>query len=128
MPQHDTKKKKELMQIACKLCDASVCEVKTACILVKGDTIVSTSWNSAERHAEIAALQGAQLSLTDNNDYVLYTTRFPCPECSVIIANSGIKKVIYMSDHFTSNNAGRALLESFAVTLEQMPEIEVWRD
>lgn len=128
MPQNDTNKKKELMQKACKLCDSSLCEVKTACILVKGDVIVSSSWNRPERHAEITALQEASLQSNDKNDYVLYTTRFPCPECSVIIANSGIKRVIYMSDHFTSNNAGRAYLESFEVTLENIPEVDVWRE
>ena len=46
-------------------------------------------------HAELNAILNAKTNL---EGCVLYVTLFPCNECAKIIAQTGIKEIIYLSD------------------------------
>jgi len=52
----------------------------------------------------------------------LYVTLFPCNECSKAIIQTGIKKIIYLSDKYHDNietQASRKMLELAGVELEE---------
>lgn len=52
-------------------------------------------------HSELNAILNSTQNL---KDCVLYVTLFPCNECSKIIIQSGIKKVIYANDKYSETN------------------------
>ena len=55
-------------------------------------------------HSEANAL------LNGNNDYkdcTIYTTLFPCNECAKLICQSGIKRVIYLSDKYKDSDMNK---------------------
>ena len=63
-------------------------------------------------HSEANAIThcvGQGMSLKDSR---IYVTLFPCNECAKLIAQSGIKKVIYLSDKYkgTENNAAAKII------------------
>jgi dCMP deaminase len=52
----------------------------------------------------------------------IYVTLFPCNECAKLIIQSGIKKVIYLSDKYTNSDitiASRILLEKSGIEFIQ---------
>ena len=52
----------------------------------------------------------------------IYVTLFPCNECAKLIAQSGIKKVIYLSDKYKdteSNMAAKRIFEMCGIYYEQ---------
>ncbi len=71
-------------------------------------------------HAELnAVLNSTKESL---KDCMIYVALFPCNECSKVIVQSGIKKIIYLSDKFhdlDSCIASRRILDSAGVKCEQ---------
>lgn len=78
-------------------------DVPVGCVIVKNNKIISSGYNLKEkkqkitRHAEIIAIEKAskKLKTWHLDDCILYTTLKPCLMCSVVIAQSRIKKVIY---------------------------------
>ena len=66
-------------------------------------------WNTKEAkythiiHAEINAILNC-INSYDLNGASIYVTIFPCEECSKIIAQCGIKSVIYLSDKYFDTN------------------------
>lgn len=71
-------------------------------------------------HAELNAL----LNYTGTNltGSTIYTTLFPCNECTKAIIQSGIKKVIYLSDKYASTDstiAAKNMLRAAKVKFEQ---------
>ena len=80
----------------------------------------------------IAIITGVLAILNSTRDLkgsTLYVTLFPCNECAKLIIQSGVKKVIYMSDKYAGtpmNIASKKMLDSAGVVYETMPEIEVF--
>lgn len=78
-------------------------DVPVGCIIVQNNKILAKSYNLKEkkqnitRHAEIIAIEKASRKLKNwhLDDCILYTTLQPCLMCSIVIAQSRIKKVIY---------------------------------
>ncbi len=76
-------------------------------------------------HAEPNAILNATTSL---EGATIYVTLFPCNECAKLIIQSGIKKVVYISDKYkdtNSNLASKRMFDSAHVEYEQMNEIKV---
>jgi deoxycytidylate deaminase len=71
--------------------------VRAGCIIVKDDTMISSGYNSLEDHAEKMAIDKCKWKYIDMKDSTLYTNLQPCPECTELIIESKIKKVVYSS-------------------------------
>lgn len=72
-------------------------------------------------HAELNAILNS--SLPSLKGSTLYVALFPCNECAKAIIQTGIKKVVYLSDKYKdsdSTKASRRMLESAGVELEQL--------
>ncbi len=76
-------------------------------------------------HAEPNAILNCTSSLKDST---LYVTLFPCNECAKLIIQSGIKKVIYMSDKYrndVSYIASRRMFDAAGIKYIQMKELSI---
>ena len=76
-------------------------------------------------HAEPNAILNCTSSL---KGATLYVTLFPCNECAKLIIQSGIKKVVYMSDKYrntSSSIASRRMFDAANVEYIQMKDIEI---
>ncbi len=81
-------------------------------------------------HAEANAILNAHGNLDGCAIYIVF---FPCHECTKLIIQSGIKKVVYLSNTFKWGpdvyNASRKMLEHAGVEIEQFvskqPEITI---
>lgn len=66
-------------------------------------------------HAELNAILSSQRDL---NDCIIYTTLFPCNECTKAIIQSGIKEVVYIDDVFKdldTYKASKTMLEKCGI-------------
>jgi len=77
-------------------------------------------------HAEVnAVLNSVQSDLTG---CTLYVALFPCNECAKIIIQSGISRVIYLSDKYADTNSVKASRKMFRISgvalekLDTVPE------
>lgn len=76
-------------------------------------------------HAEPNAILNCTSSLKDST---LYVTLFPCNECAKLIIQSGIKKVVYMSDKYrndVSYVASRRMFDAVGIKYIQMKELNI---
>ncbi|MCR4645100.1 MAG: dCMP deaminase family protein [Oscillospiraceae bacterium] len=70
-------------------------------------------------HAELNAILNSNVPL---HDCTLYVTLFPCNECAKAIIQSGIRRVVYLSDKYAgteANTASRTMLNMAGVETEQ---------
>lgn len=68
-------------------------------------------------HAELNAL--LNYSGTNMKGSKIYTTLFPCNECTKALIQSGIKEVIYMSDKYADTDsviASKRMMDSAGIT------------
>ncbi len=125
-----TKTNIELMQKACLLCDNSTLDVKTGCLAYLGGQVVATGWNhnflETVVHAEMALLDDATRNHINLASTDLYTTRFPCEDCALMLIAQKISTIYYMSNHFTSDNAASGVLLKSGIKLIQIEESTVW--
>ncbi|MFV8225498.1 deoxycytidylate deaminase [Christiangramia aquimixticola] len=73
-------------------------------------------------HAEANAILKVAGSTQSCKDATLYITMSPCKECSKLIHQSGIKRLVYMIDY--KDNSGLEFLKKAGVELEQITELE----
>ncbi len=73
-------------------------------------------------HAEANAILKVAGSTQSCKDATLYITMSPCKECSKLIHQSGIKRLVYHIDY--KDNSGLSFLEKAGVELEQITELE----
>ena len=82
-------------------------DIPVGAIIVKNNKIISKAYNKKEKnnvathHAEILAIQKAckKLKTWHLDDCILYTTLEPCIMCAGAIAQSRIKKIVYMAEN-----------------------------
>ncbi len=100
-------------------------KTKVGAVLVKDSKVLSLGYNGAPRnfpddllpkesnpdlplkeqkntymvHAEVNAILNYGGSLKDLKDSVIYVTVSPCIECSKVLVQCGIKKVIYLEEY-----------------------------
>src|SRR6056297_1705545 len=73
-------------------------------------------------HAEANAILKVAGSTQSCNGATLYITMSPCKECSKLIHQSGIKRLVYSIDY--KDNSGLKFLEKAGVQLVHMPIID----
>ena len=132
-----TKTDIELIKKACLLCDKSPCDVKSGCLLAKDGQILTEGCNfllsgdcsdhkQCAFHAEAAAVGDAAMRGVALGGSTAYVSRFPCEACTRLLVKSGVKKVYYMSNHFSGGNEGLPVFEANSVEVVQIPEEVVW--
>jgi dCMP deaminase len=119
----------------------SYCERKqVGAIIVKGRMIISDGYNGTPTgfenfcedeegytkwyvlHAEANAILKVAGSTQSCQDATLYITLSPCKECSKLIHQSGINRVVYQKGY--KDNSGLEFLEKAGVELVHMPTID----
>jgi len=73
-------------------------------------------------HAEANAILKVAGSTQSCKDATLYITMSPCKECSKLIHQSGISRLVYQIDY--KDNSGLEFLRKAGVELEQITELE----
>ena len=73
-------------------------------------------------HAEANAILKVAGSTQSCKDATLYITMSPCKECSKLIHQSGIKRLVYQIDY--KDNSGLSFLKKAGVELQQISELE----
>lgn len=71
-------------------------------------------------HAELNAILNNRTASFEGNK--IYTTLFPCNECTKAIIQAGIKEIIYLSDKYADTDsviASKKMLEKAGVNLRQ---------
>ena len=86
-------------------------EVPVGAIIVKDNKIISKAHNDRQKrfnilgHAEIKSILKAEKKLKDwrLDDCEMYVTLNPCKMCKMLISESRLKKVIYLSENDKNN-------------------------
>ena len=117
-----------------------------ACIVSQENKILSVGYNGmpigcpddvmpweregAPLHSKYFYVCHAELNAILNNNGLslkgarLYTTLFPCNECAKAIIQSGIKKVIYLSDKYSASDSTIASKKMFALAGIELEEYQ----
>ncbi|KAA3649128.1 MAG: CMP deaminase [Bacteroidetes bacterium] len=109
-------------------------------IIVKDSMIISDGYNGAPSgfdnccedenqktlwyvlHAEANAIMKVAKSTNNSNGATLYITLSPCKECSKLVYQAGIKRVVYMNKY--KDNSGLDFLEKAGVELMHIKNID----
>lgn len=105
-------------------------------VITRNDRIISTGYNGSISagqncnsycdtnikcidavHAEANAISFAAKEGISLNGTTLFCTHSPCYECSKLIIQCGIIRVVYKNDYSTDNGLGKNLLNSKLVEL-----------
>ncbi len=119
----------------------SYCERKqVGAIIVRDKMIISDGYNGSPSgfenccedengltqwyvlHAEANAILKVARSTQTCEGATLYITLSPCKDCSKLIHQSGIKRVVYLEGY--KDNSGLEFLEKAGVQVEQISKIE----
>jgi dCMP deaminase len=113
---------------------------KVGAIIVKDGMIISDGYNGTPAgfdnmcendqgethwyvlHAEANAILKVAKSTQNCKGATLYLTLSPCKDCSKLILQSGIKRVVYQ--HGYKDDAGIAFLKSANIDIEQLEDID----
>ena len=71
-------------------------------------------------HAEANAITKVAKSNNSSQDSILYVTTSPCIECSKLIIQSGIKRVVFCEKY--RDTSGLELLERAGIELTHIPD------
>ncbi len=111
---------------------------KVGALLVKDKMIISDGYNGTPEgfeniceddndttkpyvlHAEANAITKVAKSNNSSQDSTLYVTTSPCIECSKLIIQSGIKRVVFCEKY--RDTSGLELLEKAGIILTHIPE------
>jgi dCMP deaminase len=72
-------------------------------------------------HAEANAIIQAALHGVSVQEAICYVTHFPCLNCTKMLINSGIKRIVYFNDYNVDENA-LAFLRNSGVTYQKFTE------
>ena len=110
-------------------------------LIVKDSMIISDGYNGAPSgfdnccedeegktlwyvlHAEANAIMKVAKSTNNSNGATLYITLSPCKECSKLVFQSGIRRVVYMRGY--KDDAGIKFLDKAGVEIVQIEEEEL---
>ncbi len=70
-------------------------------------------------HAEANAILKLACSTQSAKDATLYLTLSPCKECSKLVLQSGIKKIVYIDEY--SDNDGIVFLKNHGIEILKIP-------
>lgn len=112
---------------------------KVGAIIVKDEMIISDGYNGTPAgfdnccendagethwyvlHAEANAILKVAKSTNNAKGATLYLTLSPCKDCSKLILQAGIKRVVFVNAY--KDNAGIEFLKSAGIIVEQIEEI-----
>ena len=133
------------LKMALEWAKLSYCKRKqVGAIIVKDRTIISDGYNGTPSgfenccedennqtkwyvlHAEANAILKISRSTQSCEGATLYLTLSPCKECSKLIFQSGIKRVVYIQDY--SDNEGLAFLKDAGVEILKISKQELEND
>lgn len=113
---------------------------KVGALIVKDSMIISDGYNGTPTgfdncceddagktlwyvlHAEANAIMKVAKSTNNSNGATLYITLSPCKECSKLVLQSGIKRVVYMNSY--KDDSGLKFLEKAGVEIVHIPNLE----
>jgi dCMP deaminase len=72
-------------------------------------------------HAEANAIMKVARSTNNAREATLYLTHSPCKECSKLILQAGIKRLVYLDAY--KDPAGLELLREGGVMIDQLAEL-----
>lgn len=72
-------------------------------------------------HAEANAIMKVSKSTNNSDGATLYITLSPCKECSKLVLQSGIKRVVYVKQY--KDDSGLRFLEKAGVEVQQIEEL-----
>ena len=120
----------------------SHCERKqVGALIVKDSMIISDGYNGAPSgfencceddegktlwyvlHAEANAIMKVSKSTNNSNGATLYITLSPCKECSKLVYQAGIKRVVYMRGY--KDDSGLKFLEKAGVEVVHIMESDL---
>ena len=88
------------------------------------------SWNKPEKYLYVChAEQNALLNANDFSklkDSILYTTLFPCNECTKNIIQLGVSKIYYLEDKYSDSKeiiASKKMLDSAKIDYTQLSPV-----
>ncbi|TPN86198.1 deoxycytidylate deaminase [Aquimarina algicola] len=132
---------KAYLRIAREWGKLSHCErKKVGAVIVKDRMIISDGFNGTPTgfenpcedeegytkwyvlHAEANAILKVASSTQSCKGATLYITLSPCKECSKLIHQAGIKRIVYQFDY--KDNSGLQFLEKAGVEIEQIMDLE----
>ena len=133
------------LKMALEWAKLSYCKRKqVGALIVKDRTIISDGYNCTPSgfenccedennqtkwyvlHAEANAILKISRSTQSCEGATLYLTLSPCKECSKLIFQSGIKRVVYIQDY--SDNEGLAFLKDAGVEILKISKEELEND
>ncbi|MGB8704941.1 MAG: deaminase [Gillisia sp.] len=139
--QKQLKYDKAYLRIAAEWGNLSHCKrKKVGALIVKDRMIISDGYNGTPTgfenhcedeegytkwyvlHAEANAISKVASSTQSCQGATLYITMSPCKECSKLIHQSGIKRVVYNIAY--KDNSGLEFLEKAGVSLEHITQLE----
>ena len=132
---------KAYLRIAREWGKLSHCErKKVGAVIVKDRMIISDGFNGTPTgfenpcedeegytkwyvlHAEANAISKVASSTQSCKGATLYITLSPCKECSKLIHQAGIKRIVYQIDY--KDNSGLAFLAKAGVEIEKITDLE----
>ena len=133
---------KAYLKMALEWAKLSHCNRKqVGALIVKDSMIISDGYNGAPTgfdnccedeegktlwyvlHAEANAIMKVSKSTNNSDGATLYITLSPCKECSKLVFQSGIRRVVYMRGY--KDDAGIHFLEKAGVEVVQINEDEL---
>jgi dCMP deaminase len=71
-------------------------------------------------HAELnCIIQAARHGTSIEGDTTIYVTAFPCIDCTKILINAGIRRIVYLGEYDSSNEVRNALIAESGMKLEK---------
>lgn len=141
MPKKQEKYDKAYLRMAQEWGKLSYCQRKqVGAIIVKDKMIISDGYNGTPTgfenycedeegytkwyvlHAEANAILKVASSTQSCKGSTLYITLSPCKECSKLVHQAGIKRVVFKEAY--KDNSGLKFLEKAGVQVEHLPNIE----
>lgn len=130
------------MRMAIEWAKLSHCDrKKVGALIVKNHMLISDGYNGTPSgfenccedeegytkwyvlHAEANAIMKVARSTNDMSGSVLYITLSPCTECSKLIHQSGIKRVVYLQEY--KDRSGLDFLAEAGVELTQLKDLDL---
>lgn len=133
------------LKMASEWANLSYCKrKKVGALIVKDRMIISDGYNGTPSgfenncedeegktnwfvlHAEANAILKIAGSTQSSKGATLYITMSPCKECSKLILQSGIEKVVYMTNY--SDDSGLEFLKNAGIKILNITEQELYND
>lgn len=141
MSEKQLKYDKAYLRMACEWAKLSHCKRKqVGALIVKNKTIISDGYNGSPSgftnacedengethwfvlHAEANAILKVAKSTQNAEGATLYISLSPCRDCSKLIIQAGIQRVVYLNEY--KDTSGVSFLKKLGIQVEHIKEIE----